>query len=105
MAVDALTRLQHRDRGLQCISPRAARARPRLGCKRQRADCRMMLARILACRQADLAFALLITTLRLGPLVSSNAQCDMGLSSGAAGSPNTTSSCNHAIIVVFLYQD
>jgi hypothetical protein len=77
----------------------AAQAGPRLRREKLRADCRMMFARILACREEDLAFAVLITTLAPEPLVSSNAQSDMGLSSGPLPG-QTTSDGNHTIIVV-----
>lgn len=43
---------------------------------------------------------MLITTLVLEPLVSENAQRDMGLSSSPTGRPNTTSGGHHTIIVV-----
>jgi hypothetical protein len=102
MAVDAFTRLQNRDCSLRfCISPRCPTygARPRLRRERLRADCRMMFARILACYEEDLAFVVLITTLALEPLVSSNAQSDMGLSPGPLPA-QTTSDGNHTIIVV-----
>jgi hypothetical protein len=73
---------------------------PGLDCAAKlRADCRMMFARILACREEDLAFVVLITTLALEPLVSSNAQSDMGLSSGPLPA-QTTPDGNHTIIVV-----